>query len=82
MTGNQPALSQAVQAVFGRACDADFEGVEHGGHEDGREPGHGRHEERYVTVVYDPAGLPPGWPGVAAVVQVDRVRDAGRGADR
>ncbi len=71
--GNQPSLHEAVQAVFDRACEADFIGFEHDGHEQ-IEDGHGRHEERYVTVVYDPDGLPPGWPDVAAVVLVGRER--------
>ncbi len=71
--GNQPALSDAVHAVFDRACGADFEGVKHDGHESA-ESGHGRHEERYTTVIYDPAGLPPEWPDVAAVVLVGRER--------
>ena len=35
-----------------------------------------RHRERYVTAIYDPVGLPPDWPEVAAVVQVSRVREA------
>jgi predicted transposase YbfD/YdcC len=74
--GNQPHLDAAVQAVFERACEADFAGATHDGHE-AIEDGHGRHEERYVTVVYDPDGLPPEWPDVAAVVQVNRVREAG-----
>ena len=71
--GNQPSLHEAVQAVFDRALEADFAGVEHDGHEQ-IEDGHGRHEERYVTVIYDPEGLPPGWPDVAAVVLVGRER--------
>lgn len=74
--GNQPALSEAVRGVFGRACEADFEGFRHCGHE-AVEDGHGRHEERYVSVVYDPDGLPPAWPDVAAVVEVNRERTAG-----
>ena len=74
--GNQPALQKAVHAVFDRACRADFDGVTHDGH-DSAGAGHGRQEERYVTVVYDPEGLPPDWPDVAAVVQVDRERTAG-----
>ena len=41
------------------------------------EDGHGRHEERYVTVVYDPEGLPPEWPDVRAVVYVGREREVG-----
>ena len=73
--GNQPTLHAAVHAVFARACEADFASVKHDGHESAEE-GHGRHEERYVTVIYDPEGLPPGWPDVAAVVLVGREREA------
>jgi predicted transposase YbfD/YdcC len=71
--GNQPGLHEAVLGVFDRACEADFAGFEHDGHER-VEDGHGRHEERYVTVIHDPDGLPPGWPDVAAVVLVGRER--------
>jgi predicted transposase YbfD/YdcC len=73
---NQPSLRAAVEAVFERACDADFVGVRSDGHEE-IDDGHGRHEERYVTVVYDPPGLPPDWPDVAAVVLVNREREVG-----
>jgi predicted transposase YbfD/YdcC len=71
---NQPTLRAAVEAVLDRACEADFEGVRSDGHEE-VEDGHGRHEERYVTVIYEPSGLPPDWPDVAAVVQVNRERE-------
>lgn len=74
--GNQPALEEAVQAVFDRACEADFAGVRHDSHAS-VDDGHGRHEERYVAVIYAPAGLPADWPDVAAVVQVARERKAG-----
>jgi predicted transposase YbfD/YdcC len=74
--GNQPALDAAVQAVFARACAADIHGVRYQMHAQ-VEDGHGRHEERYVTVIYDPEGLPEEWPDVAAVVQVGRERPAG-----
>jgi predicted transposase YbfD/YdcC len=74
--GNQPALHAAVERVFAAACEADFEGVAHDDHACD-ESGHGRHEERYVTVIRDPEGLPPDWPDVAAVVQVNRERAAG-----
>lgn len=74
--GNQPALHAAVEAVFDRACAADFAGVAHDGHAE-VEDGHGRQEERYVMVIADPAGLPADWPDVAAVVQVNRERTAG-----
>ncbi len=74
MKGNQPYLRDAVHAVFDRACESDFAGVEHDGHES-VEDGHGRHEERYTTAIYDPHGLPPGWPDVAAVVLVGRGRE-------
>ncbi|QDV37318.1 ISAs1 family transposase [Tautonia plasticadhaerens] len=73
---NQPTLRAAVESVFERACEADFEDVRCDGHESD-EDGHGRHEERYVTVIYDPVGLPAGWPDVAAVVQVNREREVG-----
>ena len=74
--GNQEGLEAAIQEVFDRAGEADYVGIEHDGHEEvspRRE--HGRHEERYTTVIYDPRGLPPGWPDVAAVVLVGRERD-------
>jgi hypothetical protein len=38
---NQPTLRAAVEAVFGRACEADFVGVRSDGHEQ-VEDGHGR----------------------------------------
>jgi len=74
--GNQPALHAAVEGVFAAACEADFAGVTHTGHSS-EGSGHGRTEERYVTVISDPQGLPPEWPDVAAVVQVNRERTAG-----
>jgi predicted transposase YbfD/YdcC len=72
--GNQPTLHAAVRAVFDRACEAEFAGVRFDTHAtvDDR---HGRHEERYVTVIYDPPGLPADWPDVAAVVLVGRERE-------
>ena len=76
VNGNQEGLEAAVQEVFDRAIETDFEGVEHDGHEDAAlKKKHGRHEERYTTVIYDPVGLPPGWPEVAAVVLVGRERE-------
>ena len=74
--GNQEALGAAVQGAFERAVEADFVGVEHDGHEEASpRKEHGRHEERYATVIYDPKGLPAGWPDVAAVVMVGRERE-------
>jgi len=73
---NQPTLRAAVEVVFDRACEADFVGVRTDGHEE-VDDGHGRHEERYVTVVYEPTGLPADWPDVAAVVLVNREREVG-----
>jgi predicted transposase YbfD/YdcC len=74
--GNQPTLHEAVLAVFDRACAADFAGVRSDFHESAGD-GHGRHEERCVTVIYDPEGLPTDWPDVAAVVLVGRERSVG-----
>jgi predicted transposase YbfD/YdcC len=71
--GNQPTLQAAVQAVFDQACAADFAGVHYDMHATA-ESGHGRQEERYVTVIYEPEGLPAEWPDVAAVVLVGRER--------
>jgi predicted transposase YbfD/YdcC len=71
--GNQPTLEAAVQAAFERAAEAGFKGFKHDAHES-IDVGHGRRVERYVTVLYDPEGLPPDWPDVAAVVQVGRER--------
>src|SRR3954449_4359910 len=47
---NQPRLRATVEAAFDRACEADFEGDRYDGHASA-EDGHGRHEERYVSVV-------------------------------
>ena len=74
--GNQEGLEAAIKEVFDQAGEADSIGVEHDGHEEispGKE--HGRHEERYTTVIYDPKGLPPEWPDVAAVILVGRERE-------
>ena len=57
--GNQPTLHEAVQAVFERADAARFEGLRFD-HHTTAEVGHGRHEERSVSVIYEPDGLPPG----------------------
>jgi predicted transposase YbfD/YdcC len=73
---NQPTLRAAVEAVFDQACEGDFTGFRFDGHEEVEE-GHGRHEERYVTVIYDPPGMPEGWPDAAAVVLVNREREVG-----
>jgi predicted transposase YbfD/YdcC len=71
--GNQPALRDAARAVFDRACEADFPGVRCDTHESVA-GGHGRREERYVTAVYGPPGVPADWPDVAAVIPVGRAR--------
>jgi predicted transposase YbfD/YdcC len=74
--GNQPGLHDALLALFERALDGDFAGYRHDAWAT-EEDGHGRHEGRYVTVLYDPPGLPDGWPDVAAVVMVTRERQGG-----
>ena len=73
---NQPKLLAAVESAFERADAADFVGVVCDRHES-KEDGHGRHEKRTVTVLYDPVGLPSAWPDVAAVVRIERVRSVG-----
>jgi predicted transposase YbfD/YdcC len=69
--GNQKSLRDAVSAVFDRACEAELAGAD-----TAAEVGaaHGREEERYVSVVQDPDGLPGGWKDVGAVALVGRER--------
>ncbi len=74
--GNQPTLREAVEAVFERADTAGSDGVRFD-HHTTSEDGHGRHEQRSVSVIYEPVGLPPDWPDVAAVVSVLRERTVG-----
>jgi predicted transposase YbfD/YdcC len=69
--GNQGGLRDAVADVFERAGEAEFAGC---GMASEFGEGHGREEERYVTVVRDPEGLPPGWADVGAVALVCRER--------
>jgi predicted transposase YbfD/YdcC len=69
--GNQPTLHQAVIAAFARASADGFAGSSMAA---AVEDGHGRHEERYVTVIKNPKSLPAGWTDVRAVVMVGRER--------
>ena len=69
--GNQQTLHRAVAAAFEKAGDAEFAGCDMSASVEG---GHGRHEERYVTVIHAPEGLPSGWADVGAVVVVGRER--------
>ena len=69
--GNQKGLRDAVAGVFERAGDTAFAGCDMAS-EVGA--GHGREEERYVTVAQDPDGLPDGWADVGAVALVCRER--------
>jgi predicted transposase YbfD/YdcC len=69
--GNQTGLRDAVADVFERAGEAEFAGC---GMASEVGAGHGREEERYVTVVQDPDGLPKGWADVGAVALVCRER--------
>src|SRR5262245_39995826 len=76
--GNQPGLQEAAHAALDRACASDLAGCPTAA---SVEDGHGRHEERYVTVIRDPEGLPEGWPGVRAVVVVGRERQVAGGGN-
>jgi predicted transposase YbfD/YdcC len=69
--GNQAGLHGAVAGVFERAGEAGFAGCDMAA---AVGAGHGREEERYVTVVRDPDGLPDGWTDVGAVALVCRER--------
>ena len=72
--GNQKGLHDAVAGVFERAAEAGFAGCEMSA---SAGSAHGRHEERYVTVVENPDGLPDGWADVGSVVMVGREREGG-----
>lgn len=72
--GNPPMLHEAVTRVFADAIASDFAHAIVTQHES-IEDGHGRHEERYVTVIENPTGLSKEWLDVAAVVQVNRERE-------
>jgi predicted transposase YbfD/YdcC len=69
--GNQKGLRDAVAGVFERAGEAEFAECDMAS-EEGQ--GHGRAEERYVTMIENPEGLPDGWTGVGAVALVCRER--------
>lgn len=71
--GNQPALQEACERLLLEAFESDFDGLRHDSFASVEE-GHGRYEERYVTVIYDPAGLPQEWVDVKALVAVSRER--------
>ena len=73
--GNQPELLAAVEAAVERACDAEFAGCSQS---ECVESGHGRVDERYVTVLPKPEGIPDGWTDVRAVVVVLIVVLSGR----
>lgn len=77
--GNQSSLHAAVEAAFARATDADFVAVDTDTQD---EKGHGRIEQRCVSVIHDPTGLPDGWTDVAAVVMVGREREVNGGASK
>ena len=74
---NQPTLRAAVEAVFDRACEADFTGVRSDGHEADR----GRPRAARGAVrdgrLRPRRACRPSWPDVAAVVQVNREREVG-----
>jgi predicted transposase YbfD/YdcC len=72
--GNQEKLLESVEAIFAAAIAAEFDGVTvtQATTADAK---HGRREERYVTVIENPQGLPEGWRDVAAIIQVNRERE-------
>jgi predicted transposase YbfD/YdcC len=71
--GNQAGLRDAVAGALERAGDAEFAGCDMAAEVGAA---HGREEERYVTVVENPDGLPGGWKGVGSVALVCRERRA------
>lgn len=72
--GNQPTLQAAIEEIFATAIATEFAGLTVDQHHT-VDDGHGRHEERYVTVIANPKGLPGDWPDAAAIVQINRERE-------
>jgi predicted transposase YbfD/YdcC len=70
---NQPKLYPAVEAAFAAAIATEFAGLTWSQHASS-DAKHGRIEERYVTVIENPQGLPTDWRDLAAIVQVNRER--------
>lgn len=73
---NQPTLHAVLEALFDPVRDGETP-VQPVTQHSQTEEGHGRQEERYVTAMARPTGLPDGWPDVAAAVMVVRDRVAG-----
>jgi predicted transposase YbfD/YdcC len=71
---NQPGLQATVERIVQDACESEFVAVLHDTDVE-IDPGHGRREERYVTVIHDPVGICPFWPDVASVIFVGRERE-------
>ena len=71
---NQPKLREAIETAFDRAIATELAGLDVSQHATS-DTRHGRVEERYVTVIRHPQGLPEDWPGAAAIVQVNRERE-------
>lgn len=69
--GNREGPHGAAAGVFDRAAEADVAGC---GTAAVVGAGQGREEERYVTGVRNPDGLPAGWTGVGAVALACRER--------
>ena len=79
---NQPKLHEGVSAVFDRAARegwSDRGGMVHDTHEE-IDKGHGRIERRVTTITWDRRDLieAMGWPGVRALVRVQRERTIGQ----
>ena len=74
---NQPTLHAALEALFDPVRDGE-KPVQPVTQHSQTEDRHGRHEERYVTAMARPPGLPDGWPDVGAALMVVRDRTAGR----
>jgi predicted transposase YbfD/YdcC len=75
---NQPTLHADIEAAFAEAQRRAFAGVRHDTFAT-VETGHGRHEERLYTVLYDLDGLSTkeDWQGLASIVRVVRRRRVG-----
>jgi predicted transposase YbfD/YdcC len=81
LKGNQPALEQAVRAMFGEAQATGFRGLAHDRHET-VEKGHGRIETRRCWTIREPEHIayldePGRWPGLRSIGMVEAERTIG-----
>lgn len=86
LKGNQPALEQAVRAMFADAQARGFRGIAHDRHER-TEKGHGRIEVRRCWTIREPEHIAylnaeARWPGLCSIGMIEAERTSGQTTSR